>query len=241
METISELLAICANFEDYAALAWRTASPNFILYPGRASATEALAEIRVSHASSINFIDALHTALGLSGELRELREAVASGDVVNVLEEIGDAYWYLALMYRHLRQCLAIRETLLTNPIPVMGLLTQNHTDGAALFEALESEAHAYQDAVKGVVFYAKAPEWASQVVRFRRLLDGLDRLSRAFGSDPARTRAANLQKLRLRYPESYTDLGAQRRDQAAELNQLRLDLSAFNSPNSLDNPNEKS
>lgn len=225
MEPTTDLLLVCASLEDYAPLAWRTASPNFNLYGSQTEGSAALDALRVSYASSINFVDALHAGLGLSGELRELREGVVRGDAVNVLEELGDAYWYAALIYRYVGQSAVGTAQLGITFSPMLTSLAPLDMDAAQLFEALETEAHSYQDVIKGIVFYGKSPDWPSQVQQLRRLVDGLDRLSRAFGSIPARTRAANLQKLRCRYPDVYSDLDSQRRDLTAELNQLTADL----------------
>lgn len=55
------------------------------------------------------YMDLIHAALGASGEVGELTDAIKKHviyeqplDVANIVEEIGDTLWYLALMLTHL-------------------------------------------------------------------------------------------------------------------------------------------
>lgn len=97
-------------------------------------------------------MDLLHAAIGAAGEAGELLDAIKRPifygkvlDTINVIEEIGDMYWYLALA------CKAIHvepsDVLLANARKLRARYPQDFTNEAALNRNLVNESNA----IKGV------------------------------------------------------------------------------------------
>jgi NTP pyrophosphatase (non-canonical NTP hydrolase) len=122
------------NFTEYTQLVLRTESP----------ANDAVEERMLRHTR------ALHALMGLQTEIGELvdvwkREIFynKSSDGVNIIEEIGDIAWYLALLCDHIdvefEQCLQINIAKLQKRYP------EKFDEGKAINRDLEAEREALQ------------------------------------------------------------------------------------------------
>lgn len=174
------------NFSEYKSSALRTAAPC-------GEVTEQQCQM-------------MHAALGLTTEVLELLRA-GKADAVNQVEEIGDCYWYLALL------CENAGVFLDLSTIP----LDEGKIEQWDLLQPVEVIA----DMVKRHVFYKlplnanalKAQIWKAHFLLSNRLAN----LPGKQKSDVVAAWTANIAKLRRRYPGKFTTEQAANRDLAAE------------------------
>lgn len=155
-----------------------------------------------------NNMNLLHMAVGLHSEFDELMAALQNDDVVNIGEEIADHMWYLAV-YCHFVK-LPFNHIVMINPDPVP--------------YSLERLTSKFLDLVKKRSIYGK---WDSTLLHqegelltfiVQKLYDFTD----AFGLDMSKILENNIEKLKVRFPEKYTDLSANNRNLDAEYEQLK-------------------
>jgi len=157
----------------------------------------------------------LHSAIGMASEIGEYLDACSKTDDVNVLEELGDMMWYWAIAI----------DTLGLNPARVaqMGRMM-----GAPLSQiprtAQEVEGDLFEgigdwcDVAKKHAFYGKALNLdtvTALLAIIYRAIDDLHVLRKVHSLEETLRR--NILKLRLRYPEKYSDEQALNRDLGAE------------------------
>lgn len=160
--------------------------------------------------------DFVHAALGLVTELREYRDAP---DQLNRIEELGDILWFVALAG------YALNIDPFNGPTHD-GFPGPNGEDQS--LRIIEAAAVFMADSAKRWHAYNKAPSiervegclWG--IVRAVRVLAGMD------GRTLEGVQAANIAKLRARYPDKYTDQNAINRDIAAERRALMRDKMTF-------------
>jgi hypothetical protein len=161
----------------------------------------------------------LHASLGLASEAGELIDAVRLRgplDRTNLIEEVGDLLWYAALADAAAGGGMGAGLWFQSGP-PV-------EADEAMLYVHL-MEGHArlsgdigvLADQAKRALFYGQP--WSTTVVRevVRRIVLQLAWMAGYLGSTLATVAAANVAKLRQRYPERFSESQAQRRDLPAE------------------------
>ena len=214
---VSALEKACARVETYNELARRTRSTHFQLFTGAFSRPLFNGFRRVLSRVSPKtdfLVDLIHASFGLTGEIRELRDAIQKKDFVNALEEVGDAYWYVALAHHWLPE-VNKQKTRMNSPMePISEEL-------AVAVDQLDCTAHQLQNQVKRALFYRKSPTKGELVMLLFTLLHQLDAIVLALGAEPAHVRATNIEKLRLRYPAQYSDLAAVERNLVVEANLL--------------------
>lgn len=155
----------------------------------------------------------VHAVLGLAGELAELREAFISADRINILEELGDFYWYLAI----------IENTFdLTFEFDAENFLVEGFPDD--LFADLEYHVCKLVDMAKRTIFYNKEQEdWD---VVGQEVALSLGSLAHKFGSTVEDVKRANIEKLRARYGEKFSEERVLDRDLSNEVKVLEEHLS---------------
>lgn len=162
----------------------------------------------------------LHAFIGLHTELAELSTPEST---LNVNEELGDVYWYLAVAYDELcwGGCLVAtryEEGLLAK---ITGQF--HHTGHAEVTSRLVTEAGWGLDRLKKWMFYGlkrgQLPDlvWKEQAEAVCRMvnLHHLECVARGF--DPVQVMETNLAKLRARYPQKFTTEEAHDRDLSRE------------------------
>ncbi len=211
------LLAEVSNFGTYAALAVRTKSPNF-------------------NYGAPGTIDILHAAIGLTGEVRELRDALdvtdQPTDTVNALEEAGDMYWYCGVIYRALTE----QAPKLLDLVYIQTQLPAAYRT-SRLVEVVDKAAHVLQNQVKRCLFYNSSQDgfkplaWEPVAAAlFGTLLPALAELVKGLGSTPEEVCAANLLKLGGpggRFAGAFTDVAALQRNLTQERAILDRNLSS--------------
>lgn len=170
-----------------------------------------------------------HAALGIGSETGELAETVAgnwmelsdSQGVVNIGEETGDGSWYAALMSAHMGwnfEDLLINDQLVVREMS-FGLHKASQTfSPAALQLMLTGFAGEILTIVKAYVIYGK-PLNADRLKKYLSLyVTTLAFLTEVHGLLYANILDQNIEKLRKRFPDKYSDADAlARADKGAE------------------------
>lgn len=190
------------TFEQYEQEAARTATHNFYL----TQPTECL-----------------HGAIGIMTEAVELKEALMSPhfDKVNIIEEIGDALWYLALCSRYFNFPLQ-REFSASADLGISNGKNL-HSRLVDLLDDLLINAGALLDFVKKSLFYNKPTSYADISEKLSACAILLTLMSNTLEIDVYQVMQINIDKLKKRFPEKFTNDLAQVRDS----NKERLSLVA--------------
>lgn len=191
------------NFKDYTELALRTESTKLPL-------TE---EVITRGLSNRLF----HAILGISTEINEVYDAIEDKayyeyDMINILEEFGDMAWYLAIACDERNLDIDYKDVYLSDNI-----------NKAQLFEIsnirkLNAEI---LDHSKKVMFYGKqldAELVDTKLVEIAKLVFISILAVDGYITNVLHT---NINKLKVRYPDTFTDFHAENRDLDIERNTL--------------------
>ena len=163
----------------------------------------------------------LHAGLGLSSELSELSLAhplsfSGNTDWVNIAEECGDLTWYAAIAVNVLgfdHEEISLPESQIHNS----GLkLHSTYSFEDCLLTAVYSIGE-YNDLLKKHLFYGK--EFDTQRIKFKlqQLCMAIAGLCFVAGTTIEEVRQTNINKLRARYGEKFTEAAALNRDLETE------------------------
>lgn len=172
-------------------------------YRELANLTECEYSIELMQRNS-HYIRLIHAVLGLGGEISELRAACELNDKNNVIEEIGDFFWYLAIIENILERNLSD----INDPYIVEG-------DTDTVINDLEAFVCEMIDSLKRQIFYGSpGKDWeylGNQVVILLRTL------CIRYGSTEKEVKTKNINKLKARYGEKFSEYAAINRDLAKE------------------------
>ena len=146
--------------------------------------------------------DLIHGALGLADELIELKAAIRVNDKTNILEEISDCYWFLAL---------------LANKHGAHDLFYDIMTGYTPSIQGLEDAIGEVVSSVKRMYAYGKQYRDCIFTGNLAWVANELDALCYSYGSTPQSVMALNIAKLSARYPEKFTPEQANNRDTERE------------------------
>lgn len=142
-------------------------------------------------------LDLAHMALGIFSEYNELFAAQSKGDITNFKEEIGDFFWYIA------NYC-TFRSINLEDIIGT--------TIEAEL--TLEDEISKLQDIVKKFIAYNKPIDSEQEVILLKNITKILDELLTFMEIDDLMDcLERNINKLRIRFPDKFTEENALNRN----------------------------
>jgi NTP pyrophosphatase (non-canonical NTP hydrolase) len=155
-----------------------------------------------------------HMALGLAGELGEIVNCTGTElkhkiDLTNLEEELGDQYWYLSC-YCHLRNV----------PVPHADHLKVD-IENDLCFELLISSISDLVDLVKRYTAYNKEIDRAKELETVYNIYVSLFLFESIYQLDGNKIREKNINKLRVRYPQKYSDDSAINRNIEAERKSL--------------------
>jgi hypothetical protein len=165
-----------------------------------------------------------HAILGLETEIKEMYDVFESGntdlDIVNLMEECGDAYWYLAIAFDELK----IEETT---------LLLDNLSHCANGFNLARNELSSLRitcgevlDHCKKVMFYGKQLDTEMVSGHIHRAYCLVGYMVAHCNYRVPYVLNTNIAKLKARYPEKFTATNAEVRDLDAERAILEKGLS---------------
>lgn len=166
--------------------------------------------------SQIRNIRLLHGAIGLSSELSEIQEMTEKPrlDAVNLKEEMGDLFWYMGI----------IVDELKLDPETVF-----KHNEKGAIVDfngsvTLQAQVNGMVKAVGTAVDFLKKSVMYGKDLNVDGVTNELIKLDyyinyslRLFGQTSESARERNIEKLRARYGEKFTEAAALERNLAAE------------------------
>lgn len=150
-------------------------------------------------------MDLCHMMLGIGSEYNELQDAIYTDNIVNIGEELTDMIWYIS-NYCNLRGwnvesiwAIQDKEDLKTLPYTISVL----------------------QDRVKKYVAYNKYINPLEEVKILGQLCSIIENYFKFYNLDLERCLQNNIDKLRVRYPEKFTEHAAINRDIDSEIKEL--------------------
>lgn len=167
--------------------------------------------------AQVRNIRLLHGAIGLASELAEIQIAVAAEkiDATNVLEEMGDLLWYTGIMIDEL-------QLDADHILHVPAYLERNdYTDKRDFFRTEASEMVIAVgegiDLLKKSLMYGKELNVEKLGNSLFSLNLSIEAVLNLYGFVGAQARARNIEKLRARYGEKFTEAAALNRDLQTE------------------------
>ena len=158
-----------------------------------------------------------HMVIGLTSELHELYSAIDKQDLVNISEEIADKYWYLAGL------CTLYNISLVD--------IISDRDENTGL--DLADEISKLNEIIKKDIIYDKYPIQLGKLAGVSQLLkelvaNNILNVVNCLASIEAESNInlekaliANIEKLKVRYPDKYTDEKAINRDLKSEREML--------------------
>lgn len=147
-----------------------------------------------------------HSIIGLNTEIGECYEAVEHGnmiDYVNLREEIGDLYWYLAVLSDDLKLLLSDS-----------GVNNENNSllDSLKITRYLSNEL---LDISKKCMFYKKEINLQDELHSnyIQEIFNHLENLCSKLDTTKEKVWSINQEKLKARYPEKFSSDKAENRD----------------------------
>ena len=163
--------------------------------------------------------DVEHGIIGITTEAIELlsgiRYNVENFDKTNMLEELGDICWYLAITCHGLD--LKWED--------LYGFDMEFHDDHEASIDEIIIQAGELLDHIKRIHFYGIDLNPQHCIESLRIIYANINLLSELFDSTIEIVQSANIKKLRTRYPEKWTKETAIQRDLIDERNTLEQNL----------------
>ena len=155
-----------------------------------------------------NNMNLLHMAVGLHSEYNELEAALYNKDKVNIGEEIADHLWYLAAY------CYFAA-------IPFNHVIEVN---GCVIEDSLPTLTSKFLDVVKKKAIYGNRefPLWKLEEEIISNIVEKLHIIADNNGLSITTLMKNNIEKLKVRFPEKYTDVSANNRNLDAEYEQLK-------------------
>lgn len=213
------------TYQNYCHLAPRTESP----------IADVLARV---NKRPERFLRLVHSATGLDSETEELLESYMKKDYVNTFGELGDLFWFVNIGYLALGNRVNYEEFLNVETSEFDGLNTPN------LIENLDCKIAEFQDHIKAHLFYGREEFKLGHDVKpsatvvlvadinaiafvlvqiCKRIIDEFRAETAIAGNEYTGPKtvqdilAANIAKLRARYPDAYSDIAANERDDGKE------------------------
>jgi len=169
--------------------------------------------------AQIRNIRLLHGAIGLSSELAEAQELVEKPtiDAVNLKEEMGDLFWYMGIIVDELK--LNPEEVFMFNDTGATVTFTvhEQRANLQAQINGMVKSVGVLVDLLKKSVMYGKELNEAGVKEKLQALDYYINQALRLFGQTSAGSRERNIEKLRARYGEKFTEAAALERNLAAE------------------------
>ncbi len=143
----------------------------------------------------------LHGALGLADEAAEL--AVAK-DSTNLIEELGDLMWFTAVIADEIGFKPVYRA------VPFGGVVALNHSVGVVASK------------VKAHVFYGRALDKAAIAEALQIIVDFVGFVGGFSNVTIGQITNANIRKLKVRFPDAFTEQNANSRNTEAEASAVK-------------------
>lgn len=164
----------------------------------------------------------LHAGLGMSSELSELIDAYAGKnssepDWVNVAEESSDILWYCAVAVNTLglnhEEVSSFESSAADHP----QVREHSLTALEAAVAALTCSVGDYNDLLKKHLFYGRTPDIEKMKQSLQQICMAISGICIVSGTTIAEARQTNINKLRARYGDKFSEFDALNRDLETE------------------------
>ena len=159
-------------------------------------------------------LDLLHCAIGISTEAGELLHAQYSMDKINIGEEIADQMWYASNMLRFIERTIdedevkkVIADNMMFEPLSYVNTSVQYASELLDLF--------------KKHIYYGTELSYDKIYMVLVQIVITLYDLCKSYKLDMNKLLDNNINKLRIRFPEKFTQELAENRDLGAERKEL--------------------
>lgn len=158
-------------------------------------------------------LDLCHMVLGINTEIVELKNAIKNNDVVNISEELADMHWYISNLCRmqgfdYAKCALQGKES--------GTISTMEYT-----INILYSKSAELQDVVKKEVAYNKEDKNESKLYYIYGICTTINMIYNFYNIDIHVSLQNNIDKLKIRFPEKFTEENAINRDLESERKEL--------------------
>ena len=140
-----------------------------------------------------------HGIIGVSSELSELYTAIVKDDKTNILEEIGDMFWYMAILADSLDAV-----DLLSNLFESYKPREEMEYPKFGLYVITVTYSH-FSNHLKRSVFYGSQEDKKNATDMLITLAYRLADFSTVCDCEPVAFLEANIAKLKARYPEKWS------------------------------------
>ena len=151
-------------------------------------------------------LNVAHMIMGMVSELEELFEAIDKGDIVNIGEELTDQYWYLSNYCRYFNisfEDLDFENVIQLEPIKGIEDLLMRITKSISKLTDVEKKSLAYNKEVNA----ERRLDFCKDIFRMIKLTYTY------FSLNMYKCMENNIQKLRIRFPDKFTEKHAINRD----------------------------
>lgn len=158
-------------------------------------------------------MDMLHCAIGIQTECGELLSNLKDKtyiDEINKIEEIGDIMWYVSNLLNFMKKDFPVK------------LNSYKNNDFTYLAIISSEAASEILDVFKKHIFYKKRLDDSFLMIKIRLLLDVLNSICEKSNITLKQCCEKNIAKLRIRYPEKFTNELANNRNIESEQNELK-------------------
>lgn len=164
--------------------------------------------------SQVRTIRLLHGAIGLASELSELREMdqKIELDKINLKEELGDLCWYMGIMIDELGiDPDSVFQSRPINVAPDMEAQKRNHL--SEHIDNLTIDIGAMIDLLKKNLIYGKALNIQSVKEKLHSIGCEIEAALNAYEMTSSESRERNIEKLKARYGDKFTEAAALERN----------------------------
>ena len=149
-----------------------------------------------------------HAIIGINTEIGEIYDGIENStkeniDIVNMIEEVGDLYWYVAIL-------LDSTDSVDDKYVSTILKPTDTYTNS---FSNIRNASNELLDILKKHLFYGKPLNYEKIVSISINIKLMLDIASYLLGSTSIKVMTKNIEKLSTRYPEKFSEYHAENRN----------------------------
>lgn len=169
--------------------------------------------------SQVRTIRLLHGAVGLASELAEIRQMADAMEIdsVNLKEEMGDVFWYMGIMVDELKADPdSVFSVFSSANLASLPEETKKKHLGFAV-DAMTVNIGEAIDLLKKNLIYGKPLNEQKLVEKLQSINFNVEHALALYGLTPQESRERNIEKLKARYGEKFTEAAALERNLTAE------------------------
>lgn len=167
--------------------------------------------------SKISTIRLLHGIIGLTSELSEIRQMANEPEIdeVNLKEEMGDLCWYMGIMVDELK--INPELVLVTRPVEEREDYSNKKEALLTAIDKMTIFVGNTADILKKSLIYGKILQEYELIEQLSELNSEIEVALNLYGMNTSEARERNIEKLKARYGEKFSEAAALNRDLVKE------------------------